>query len=463
MLGSTFGGTHFLSDNACSVEQIKIENADGPALESSPCLQGERLSFTGTLASMTHKQAMELAEQHGGAATHSVSKLTTMLVVGEEGWPLEADGKPSVKLQQVTEWRQQGADIKLLQESEWLHLIGLEERRRDVHRLLTPAMLSQSLKVSVGLIRHWERLGLIKPLKKVFRLPYFDFQEVACVRRLADLLQAGVPQQELEVSLGKLQAMLPGAERSLAQLTLLVRDRHVVLRDAAGIVEPTTRQRLFDFDVPSSEIETGSSLTESLTSHPSDSSQESVEEDAGIVKFAESRQQAAAAHQNWSAHDWLQRGSQLLEEGQVADAIEAFRLALLNEPTNPETHFHLAEALYRSGNLAAALERFHVAVELDQNYLEAWTQLGCVAAELGQAQSALDAFDIALHSHADYPDAHYHKAELLDRLNRHEEARPHWQAYLEHDQRGPWADVARQRLEEAASHDVTRSESEGKT
>lgn len=408
---------------------------------------------------MPHKQAMELAEQHGGSATHSVSKQTTMLVVGEEGWPLEEDGKPSAKLQQVTEWRQQGLDIKLLQESEWLHLIGLEERRRDVHRLLTPAMLSQSLKVSVGLIRHWERIGLIKPLKKVFRLPYFDFQEVACVRRLAELLQAGVPQQELEVSLSKLQAMLPGAERSLAQLTLLARDQHVVLRDAAGIVEPTTRQRLFDFDSEGNQKLEGTTRTQGTEmlsdddathhSHQSHSSHPSADDaDTGALNFVESQRHAALAQQNWSAQDWLQRGSQLLEDDNVADSIEAFRLALLNEPTNPETHFHLAEALYRSGNLAAALERFHVAVELDQNYLEAWTQLGCVAAELEQTQSALDAFDIALHSHADYPDAHFHKAELLHRLNRREEARPHWQAYLEHDQRGPWADVARQRLAE---------------
>ena len=459
MLGcDSLNGPSIPQDNAHSVEQQRSDTAAVALLESSPCLQGERLSFTGTLASMTHKQAMELAEQHGGSATHSASKQTTMLVVGEEGWPLEADGEPSVKLQQVTEWRQQGLDIKVLQESEWLHLIGLEERRRDVHRLLTPAMLSQSLKVSVGLIRHWERIGLIKPLKKVFRLPYFDFQEVACVRRLSELLQAGVPQHELEASLSKLQGMLLGTERSIAQLTLLARDQHVVLRDAAGIVEPTTRQRLFDFDSEAAEKSEGtkgtsdfegvSDVNESHSSHQSHFSHTSTEDDPSTVNFVESQRHAALAHQNWSAQDWLKRGGQLLEENNVADSIEAFRLALLNEPTNPETHFHLAEALYRSGNLAAALERFHVAVELDQNYLEAWTQLGCVAAELEQTQSALDAFDIALHSHADYPDAHFHKAELLHRLNRREDARPHWQAYLEHDQRGPWADVARQRLAE---------------
>ena len=64
-------------------------NEEAPRLEAgSSCLRGDRVSFTGTLASMTHRQAHELVAQHGGEATAHVSKQTTMLVVGEEGWPL---------------------------------------------------------------------------------------------------------------------------------------------------------------------------------------------------------------------------------------------------------------------------------------------------------------------------------------------------------------------------------------
>ncbi|MCH7990253.1 MAG: BRCT domain-containing protein, partial [Planctomycetes bacterium] len=70
----------------------------------SPPLQGERVSFTGTLASMTHRQAIELVAEHGGVATPHVSRQLTILVIGEEGWPLEPDGRASQKLQQVTEW-----------------------------------------------------------------------------------------------------------------------------------------------------------------------------------------------------------------------------------------------------------------------------------------------------------------------------------------------------------------------
>lgn len=394
-------------------------------LQSSPCLQGERISFTGTLASMTHRQAMELAEQHGAIATHNVSRQTTMLVVGEEGWPLDLDGSPSVKLSEVNGWRQQGLDIKVLSESEWLHLLGLEERRRDVHRLLTPAMLSQALGIPVSLIRHWERIGLIKPVKKIFRLPYFDFQEVTGVRRLSELLRAGVPRQELEQSLCRLRNILPGSERSLGQLTLLARDRRVVVRDEAGLLEPASGQRLFDFEADT-ESDDCSHRTKSSSPSP-------------LTLDVPSTESATAT-------DWIERGVVFLSEDRITDAVEAFRCAVMSDPSNPEAHLHLGEALYRQGNVAGAYERMHMAVELDSQYLEAWTQLGGVAAELGQTQSALDAFDIALDVYPDYPDAHFQKAELLHRLGRVADALPHWQAYLAHDQRGPWAEIARQRL-----------------
>ena len=67
-------------------------------LQSTPVLLGERVAFTGTLASMTHRQAMDLVEQQGGQAMQHVGQQTSILVVGEEGWPLELDGQPSVQL-----------------------------------------------------------------------------------------------------------------------------------------------------------------------------------------------------------------------------------------------------------------------------------------------------------------------------------------------------------------------------
>ncbi len=408
------------------MSEESTNNESQHAINSSPCLLGERLSFTGTLASMTHLRAHELVAEHGGKATRHVSKQTTMLVVGEEGWPLEDDGNPSQKLLQVTEWRGQGLDIKLLNETEWLYLLGLQDRQREVHRHYTPAMLSQLLNISVNVVRRWERLGLIKAVRRIFRLPYFDFQEVASVRRLAELMKAGVSRHELEASLSKLTNVLGNIERPLSQLEILARDTHVLYRDERGILEPLSGQRLMDFDPNDSPPANDIAIAEPTVPSATDDKNEQQE--------------------HWKYQDWLDQGSRLLEESQPESAAEAFRLCLMERPNEPEIQFHLSGCLYRCGNLHGALERLHVAVELDHDYIEAWTQLGCIHTELGASQSALDAFGIALQAHPDFPEASFHKAQLLDQLGRFDEAIPFWETYLKFDSRGPWAETARQRL-----------------
>lgn len=421
---------------------LSPEEEQSSELQSSPCLQGERVAFTGILASMTHRQAQEIVVQNGGTWTHNVSHQTTMLIIGEEGWPLDPDGQPSQKLQQVTTWRGEGIPIRLVNESDWLHLLGLEDQRREVHRLYTPAMLSQLLGLPVALIRKWERLGLIKPEKRVYRLPYFDFQEVTSARRLSELLASGVSPREIEAGLKKLQ-MFSDVGRSLAQLDLLAQDKHLLLRDQSGLIAPRTGQRYFDF-------ESGEDLL----------SEEELE--AASIAFPPNEEEKESQKKlaNLTANDWYQQGCLLLEEDEPQQAIEAFRCSLMQashiacedndvqDHLKAQTHFCLAEALYRRGKREAALERYFMAVEVDRNYLEAWTQIGCIQEEQQELEAALEAFQIALEIHPYYPDAHLHRAEVLHQLGRNDEAIPHWHAYLEHDQRGPWAEKARERLAE---------------
>ncbi|QDU36577.1 DNA polymerase III subunit epsilon [Maioricimonas rarisocia] len=400
-------------------------------VRSSPSLQGERVAFTGTLASMTHAKAAELVAEHGGTSTDHVSRQTTMLVVGEEGWPLDDDGQPSLKIRQAERWIEEGAPLRIINESDWLHLLGLTERCDEIHRLYTPAMLSSLLGISVHLVRTWERCGLIRPVRKTYRLPYFDFAEVNCVRRLNELLDAGVSRRELESSLRSLPSVRRGDERPLEQLDLLVRNSHIVVRDDHGLIVPTSGQRLLDFSIPDESEPAEVPSPESEARPPS-------------VRF----RPAEPEHETWSSGDWFSQGCLLSECGELKAACEAFRLCLMTDAQNAEAHFRLAECLYRLDNVPGALERYHAAVENDHGYLEAWTQIGSLHRELGELDAAVDAFDIALDIHPDYPDAHFQKAETLAELGRMDEAAPHWLRYLDYDVRGPWADVARQRLQD---------------
>ncbi len=374
---------------------------------------------------MTHAQAARLVEENGGEATEHASRQTTLLIVGEEGWPLEADGKPSQKFVRVQEWRRQGTAARILRETDWLHLLGLSDRHGEVHRLYTPAMLGQMLDLPVSLIRRWEQVGLLKAAKRVCRLPYFDFQEVARLRRLAELLEAGVSREELESSLAALAELFPEAGGPRSRLDLLARDRHVFLRDDRGLLEPASGQRVFDFDVGPEH--------------------EPIEEPASLPL---SVSPAATPESGGSAADWFSRGCGLLEDGEPTAAVEAFRMALMLRPGDAETQFCLADGLYRAGNPAAALERYYAVVEADRKYLEAWTQIGCLHAERAEYDAGVAAFRIALDLHPDYPDAHLHLGEALHASGRVAEAVPHWRRYLEFDRRGPWADLARQRLGE---------------
>lgn len=146
--------------------------------------------------------------------------------------------------------------------------------------------------------------------------------------------------------------------------------------------------------------------------------------------------------------DWLIEGCRLYDAGKVKDALEAFRLAAMSSPNSSDAHFQLGECLYRLGNSEGALERYYAAVEHDHDFLEAWTQIGCLHNELGDLSSARTAFEVALTILPEYPDAHYHLAETLNQIGDTNSARQHWEEYLKHDLRGPWADIAKQRIEQ---------------
>jgi tetratricopeptide (TPR) repeat protein len=455
-------------------------------------LTGETVAFTGTLASMAHKEAAKLVEQYGGRPVHSVSRTTTMMVVGEEGWPLESDGQASQKMQLAMQLIADGGDLAIISESDWLHLLGLQERRDEIQRAYTPAMLSRMLDVPVRMIRRWSRLGLIRPVRTICRLPYFDYREVASARRLAGLLEEGVSAERIEKSLMELSRTLVGTDRSLAQLTLLVQDENVLLRDARGVLNPRTGQRLLDFDslenddARDDQNAAGQVDANGLTDAGAISAEDRVfardedsDEDDSPVSFSITEARLTLGDRRmseWNADEWFHEGCRLAEESEFESAVNAFRnsmsllvseqsLLRIDEPFDgfergrgcpdpADVNFHLADALYRSNRVEAAIERYRCAIEFAPDFIEAWTQMGCLQAESGMPEAAEESLLTAISIHPGNPDALLHYAQLLDQVGRSEEALSYWQQYLSHDSRGPWADQARDRLEEARTTPV---------
>lgn len=382
-------------------------------------LTGQRVAFAGKLAGMARRDAHKLVRVHGGVPVERLDDNAQLIVVGEGDFPLG----------DVADWFEHHADQRraaergectVITETQLWQQLGFVDAERNIHRLYTPAMLADLLGVPVSVIRRWHRHGLIVPAREVRKLPYFDFQEVATARRLAELVAAGNSRAQIEKKLAALKRLMPDVDRPLAQLSILIEGKELLLRQGDGLIDAGGQFRI-DFERPQEETPPAALPL-------------------AAAKAVAGEQPAMSADE---LRDWAAKKE---DEGETDMAVELYRASLMAGGPNAETCFTLAELLYRVGDASAARERYYMAVELDESYVEARANLGCVLAEAGQHELAVAAFQGALAFHSDYPDVHYHLARALDELGRAEEANLHWRVFLDLSPDSPWATAAEERL-----------------
>jgi tetratricopeptide (TPR) repeat protein len=372
------------------------------------------VALVGKLAGMSKREATERIREQGGEPVEPLAGSVDLIVVGEAELSLaELTDLIPAESRQAAE----AGEFEVLTESQFWQRLGLVECEEHIHRLYTPAMLADLAKVPVAVIRRWQRRGLIVPAREVRKLAYFDFTEVATARRLAELLASGISPKALEKKLAAVTRLLPGVTRPLAQLSVIVEGKELLLRQGDGLIEPGGQYR-FDFDTGAGE----------------DSA-----DDASVSLRPATPPTGLPDAPPPGPEELRDLAGRLEDEGDLESAAQMYRAALAAGGPNAEVCFLLAELLYRLVDLTAARERYYMAIELDEDYVEARANLGCILAELGQHELAAAAFEGALAFHHDYPDAHYHLARSLDELGRGDEAQPHWQAFRELAGDSPWA------------------------
>jgi hypothetical protein len=392
-------------------------------------LAGKRVAFTGQLASMTRPEAADLVRAHGGTFITSVTRRTSILVVGQEGWPLRKDGGLSGKLETAKHLQSAGCNVAILTEEELLDRLGLEGASSGIHKRFTLAQLGRLLKVPRDRLRAWMRCGLLQPLETINGVCYFDFHQVTGVRTLWDLTQAGVKTETIRSSLEQLTGWLPGLHSSLAQLRLLEQDGRLLMRLGDGqLVDPSGQLHL-DFESHNG--------TEELGGRGQEQSE---------IKSQKSKCRRQDADLIASSEELWEKGCAFEEMGRLQDAAAAYREALLVGGPDVKVCFNLANVLYGLGQLGQAAERYRQAIELDHDCVEGWNNLGNVLLELGQTEEALAAYRRALQIQPTYADAHYNLADALEQLEHFSEARRHWKEYLRQEPIGAWADYARRRV-----------------
>jgi tetratricopeptide (TPR) repeat protein len=368
-------------------------------------LEGEKIAITGKLASMTRPEAVGLIRARGGEVVSAPDHLTTILVVGQDGWPLRKDGRLTSRLRKARRL-QNDQPITILTEMELLDRLGVDSPPSGRQGLST-AQLAEVLQVPGACIRAWVRSGLLQAHETVGAVHYFEFHQVRWAKSLRDFAKAGVSSRRISQSLRHLRQWLPNLESPTNMPAVLEQDRRLAVRLEDGSLADPTGQGLFDF------------------SHG---------QEHAAVSFS---------REKVTPHDWFQLGCQREGAGEFEEAAQAYRAALLAGGPDATTCFNLANVLYALGRREPAVERYLQVVEMEPGFVEAWNNLGIVLDELEQHDEAVAALRQVVKLNPLYADAHYNLADILDRIGRSSEALTHWQAYLGHDCGSPWADYAR--------------------
>jgi len=344
------------------------------------------VAFTGKLASMKRAQAFSLVEKHGGTPRSGVTKSTTVLIVGELGWPLLPNGRPSNSLTKAKRY-----GIPIASERRFLTWTGQTAPEQQT-KAYTKEQLAALSKVPCDVIDQLAMWGLIESCDDLY-----GFRDLVAARHIASLLALGVRLSTMTQSLAHIRKWLPDA--GLANLRLYPEDAdNLLVEHPGGRID-----RKGQFVLP---IESAKPAADAL------------------FEKAQAAEEAEAWH----------------------TAARLYALVMNFDPTDATSAFNLANVLRAQNRLIDAEAAYRIAVERDSNFAEAWFNLADLFDEQRRGAEAVLCLQQALKADPDYADAVFNLALLLQRLDRISDAAMHWKRYLEIDRTSKWADRAKRAL-----------------
>ena len=352
---------------------------DSSALKSS-------VAFTGRLACMTRGEAFEVVRRHGGTPSHAVTRRTTLLIVGELGWPLLDDGRPSNKLSRATSY-----GIPVVSERRFLEWIG-KSVPDGVQRTYAGEQLAALSKLSGETIQELAQFGLLDE-----RGGRFGFRDLASARQIAKLLTDGVRLSEIVRAVSEIRRWLP--DIGLSNVRLRVGPSNTLEVEQPGGRTDKRGQFLF----------------------AADGFQQSPEDLFSKARSAE-------------------------EVGDLVEAERLYRLLMKSDPADASAPFNLGNMLRAAGRNIEAEAAFGAATRTDPSFAQAWYNLGDLLDDQGRTDAAIECLRKALRAVPDYANAMFNLALMLQRKNRYAEAIDYWRRYLASDCQSEWATRARRSL-----------------
>ncbi|HVT17032.1 MAG TPA: tetratricopeptide repeat protein [Thermoanaerobaculia bacterium] len=272
------------------------------------------------------------------------------------------------------------------------------------------------LGLSVAQIRSYARAGFVSPQLGPQGELLFTFQDLVLLRTAKALLAARIPRRRVRMALKNLHEQLPQG-RPLTGVRISAHGHHVVARDGGDAWNPESGQTLLDFAVGELEREAAA-----LHKRPV------------LVELDRTRRgrpveaSPAPAPEQASAADWYERGVEL-EAQAPAEAVAAYREALVHDPDLPDAHLNLGRLLHERGDLAEAELHYRLALATHPGDPLAAYNLGVVLQDQGHLTAAAAAYERALAADPALADAHFNLAGIYEALGQGAAAFGHLRTY----------------------------------
>ena len=264
-------------------------------------------------------------------------------------------------------------------------------------RNLSTSEAARVLGMSEAQIRELVRSGLPRAERRGRRYA-FSFQDLVVLRTAHALIGQQIPMARVVRSLASLVEQLPSG-RPLSGLRIWADGARVVVQDAAGCWNPETGQAVLDFDrsIDLGELERATEKVTTLT-EPVDTSavaQARVEFERALELEDEDPLAACTCYGRAVELDpglvdaYVNLGRIAHENGQSAEAVRLYRVALERTPDDPVIYFNLALAVEDAGSLADAAGHYERALQLDPDFADAHYNLAALCEKLDRAQDAV--------------------------------------------------------------------------
>lgn len=266
---------------------------------------------------------------------------------------------------------------------------------RDIERVL---------RLSRSTIRGLIDVGFVTPTRGPRREYRFSFQDLIVLRAARALIQARVSRRRIRRSLEDLRKHLPET-MPLSGLSICAVGDRVVVRDGNSQYQVDSGQYVLGLDV-------------------------SVED--GVLRVVEkefgTRDDDAAAPPR-DAVDWFDDGLDFEENGDIDQAIEAYKQTVALDGQNVAAWINWGRLLHDRGNKREAEAVYRRAIELCGPDAVLMFNLGVLLEDLGNTLAALEAYQSAVGEDPALADGHYNLARLYESLGQPQHAIRHLGQY----------------------------------